>query len=86
VSCRAHTNPSIPVCVVAHDDNWFLEAMRASYGAAGPVTVFISRRAWNGAEGPWERVADAAEASRRGGSAVGLADESFYRKKRTGNS
>jgi len=70
----------LPSCLVVHDDHWFLERVLASYAPAGPATVFVSRRAWNGSDGPWERVRDAAQAA---GAEVVLGDwpdESLHRR------
>src|SRR4051812_2250423 len=57
----------VPVCICAHDDYWFLTDTIGSFSTAGPVTVVISRIAWDGSEGAWQRCA---LASARSGAEV----------------
>lgn len=53
----------VPSALVVHDDWWFLRAAIRTYQAVGPVTVFISQRAWNGEIGRWDKCASEAEAA-----------------------
>lgn len=72
--------PEVPSCLCLHDDFWFAEAAICSFRPAGPVTAFVSRVAWNGSGGPWERCAEAAE---RAGAEVVVGDwpeESLHRR------
>ena len=50
-------------CVVlcAHDDYWFVGKAIEAAKSFGPVYVFVSRRAWNGPAGDFERVAEEAK-------------------------
>jgi len=51
----------IAIAMVVHDDWYFLrEAIRA-YQHIGPVTAFVSLRAWNGDDGRWDKCASEAE-------------------------
>lgn len=54
-------NDPIPVCICAHDDYYYLPATIRSWKSAGPIYVFISRLAWNGEVGDWDRCATVAE-------------------------
>ncbi|MBS1707571.1 MAG: glycosyltransferase family 2 protein, partial [Armatimonadetes bacterium] len=70
----------LPTAVCVHDDHWFLEPVVKAVLPAGPVTVFVSRMAWDGSDGPWERCVEAAD---RAGAEVVLGDwssESEHRK------
>jgi hypothetical protein len=51
----------IPVAMVVHDDWYFLREAIRSYQQIGPVTVFVSLRAWNGGDGRWDKCASEAE-------------------------
>ena len=61
----------VPVCYCVHDDYWFLDSSIRSWNSAGPVYVFVSRLAWNGEPGDWERCATVA---RDAGAAVIVGD------------
>jgi YD repeat-containing protein len=50
------------VCYCLHDDHWYLAPSIRSFKQAGDVVAFISKRAWDGSEGCWERCAEVAEA------------------------
>ncbi len=63
--------PEVPSCLCLHDDHWFVEAAVRSFLPAGPATAFVSRVAWDGSPGPWERCAEAAE---RAGAEVVVGD------------
>ena len=54
-----------------HDDYWFLNASLYPFRVAGPVTVFVSRTAWDGTDGCWERCAEVAT---KAGAEVVLGD------------
>lgn len=70
----------VPVCICVHDDHWYLGYTIRSWLEAGPVYVFVSRLAWNGEEGNWERCA---EIAREMGAEIVLgdwADEDLHRR------
>jgi len=48
-------------CFCCHDDHWFLEASIRSFLKAGPVIVFVSRIAWDGSVGDYQKCVQAAE-------------------------
>ena len=50
----------VPVCYCVHDDHWFLECSIRSWQSSGQPYVFVSRLAWNGEPGDWERCAEVA--------------------------
>ena len=45
----------IAICYCLHDDHWFLEASIHSVRSAGEVFAFVSKVAWNGPAGDWEK-------------------------------
>lgn len=51
----------IPVALVVHDDWFFLGEVIRAYKAVGPVTVFLSVRAWNGDGGFSDKCVSEAE-------------------------
>jgi len=68
---RTRSLPELPCCLCLHDDHWFVEAAIRSFLSAGPATAFVSRVAWDGTAGPWERCAEAAE---RAGAEIVIGD------------
>lgn len=71
MSRQRRASIEVPSCMCMHDDHWFVGAAVRSFMPAGPVTAFVSRVAWDGSPGPWERCAEAAEAA---GAEVVLGD------------
>ena len=53
--------PRLPTCLCLHDDSTFLATAIGAVKAAGPVYCFVSRRAWDGSYGCWERAVEVAE-------------------------
>src|SRR5579871_4831139 len=51
------------VSYVLNVDDTYLAASVAAATHFGPATCFVSNRAWNGSDGPWERVVKVAEAA-----------------------
>lgn len=51
-------NASLAVAICLHDDDRFLEPSVVSFAPAGPVYAFVSRSAWNGTVGDWQRTAE----------------------------
>lgn len=51
----------VPVLYCCHDDHWFLRPSIRSFKTAGPVICFVSRVAWDGSAGDWEKCAQIAE-------------------------
>lgn len=74
------SNVTLPSCLCLHDDRWFVEASVRSFLPAGPVTALVSRTAWDGSPGEWERCAEAAE---RAGAEVLLGDWTSEAEHRT---
>ena len=70
----------LPVCLVAHDDHWFLRETLRSYASAGPATVFVSTRAWNGRQGRWDLCASEAVAAGAEVIVGDWPDESLHRQ------
>ena len=71
---------SFPAFWCVHDDHWFLEASIKSFSNELPCTVFVSKKAWNGSDGPWERCVEVAE---KAGAEVVIGewpDESLHRR------
>jgi YD repeat-containing protein len=67
-------------CICAHDDFYFLASSIASVVEAGPVICYVSRLAWNGSVGDWEKTA---EVAKHAGAEVVLGDwpdESVHRQ------
>jgi len=58
------------LCVLSclHDDYWFVERSLSACKAAGPILAVVSRKAWNGTPGDWERTA--AEAEKAGAEVI----------------
>jgi glycosyltransferase involved in cell wall biosynthesis/tetratricopeptide (TPR) repeat protein len=52
----------VPACYCLHDDHWYLELSIQSFQDAGPIVAFVSKVAWDGSPGDWERCASLAEA------------------------
>jgi len=52
---------NIPTCIVVHADHWFLQAAIRAVKGVGPVTVFVSKRGWDGREGDWQKCKEVAE-------------------------
>jgi len=50
-----------PVCYCLHDDYSYLALSLRSFKDAGPVYAFVSRLAWDGSDGDWERCAHVAQ-------------------------
>lgn len=76
----AEPKVQIPVAMVVHDDWFFLrEAIRA-YQEIGPVTVFVSLRAWNGDDGRWDKCASEAESVDAEVIIGDWPDEAFHRR------
>ncbi|HLK14140.1 MAG TPA: glycosyltransferase, partial [Fimbriimonadaceae bacterium] len=70
----------IATCIVVHDDHYFLGDVIRAFAPYGPVYTPVSKRAWNGSTGCWERAAEVAEAA---GAKVILCDhpdESEHRR------
>ncbi len=66
--------------ICAHDDHYYLAHAIASVREVGPVICYVSRLAWNGSAGEWEKTAEVAQAA---GAEVVLgewADESLHRQ------
>jgi len=71
-------SPIVSYCI--HDDHWHLASSIRSFALIGKVVCFVSRTAWDGSAGDWERVAAIAE---REGAEVVLGDwpdEQLHRK------
>ena len=47
----------VPICYCLHDDHWFLDCSIRSWQKARPIYAFVSRLAFNGEPGDWERCA-----------------------------
>jgi GT2 family glycosyltransferase len=54
--------PVLPSCLVLHDDFHYLRDVVRLYRQVGPVTAFVSVRAWNGDDGRWDKCASEAAA------------------------
>ncbi len=70
----------LPSCICAHDDYYYLTNAIASVREAGPVICYVSRLAWNGTAGDWEKTAQVAQSV---GAEVVLGDwpdESVHRQ------
>ena len=52
---------AVPVCYCLHDDHWFLDCSIRSWQSSGPVYALVSRLAWNGEPGNWERCVEVAK-------------------------
>lgn len=53
--------PNVCVLTCLHDDHWFVERSLSVCKSAGPLLAVISRTAWNGTDGDWQRTATEAE-------------------------
>ncbi len=53
---------TLPVCIHVHDDYWFLEHVIERFSTCGPIHVVISKVAWDGSVGNWERSVEVAKA------------------------
>jgi hypothetical protein len=62
-SLPADLSFQVAACYCVHDDHWFLHNSIRQCGRYVPVVVFVSRLAWNGSTGDWERAAEAAESA-----------------------
>ena len=65
---KNQTNPGLAACLCLHDDAEFLAEAIKAVSSAGSVYCFVSRRAWDGSEGNWQRVVEVAEAA--GGNVI----------------
>jgi len=54
--------PIVLYCL--HDDHWFLRESMRSFSGAGPIVAFVSKLAWDGTPGDWEKCAEIAEAEK----------------------
>lgn len=72
--------PEIPSTICVHDDHWYLGLTIQSFLPAGPVTVFVSRCAWDGSVGDYETTVKVAEDE---GAEVVLGDWSSESEHRT---
>jgi glycosyltransferase involved in cell wall biosynthesis len=53
----------VPSCYCLHDDHWYLNLSLQSLNNSGPILAFISKTAWDGSSGEWERCAEKAAAA-----------------------